>query len=297
MTQGTRVQRARALRDELWSALDDPQGQSLTNKVLARFERDALAYSDILEWSLSEDLRGVEVARFSYAFPGYPNAPDEVARSVLSWTRTQSPAAERAARSLMRAARHPAVEQVLLGYAHGGGARRRIKLYLQFRGAAGNAALELARALLGTQRTTSSDALPLHLLGLDVGQDGLSGAKLYFVEQQRGPRFEAWSRALANTLRIHRLQGPDDACFQEPTEIDFSLPDNDLSFEELAASPVMASFARSLERFGALATRFGLRARRVSLALSGPAKLNLYYVLDESDARTGTSSSVPYISA
>jgi hypothetical protein len=38
-----------------------------------------------------------------------------------------------------------------------------------------------------------------------------------------------------------------------------------------------------LDRFEQLSACFRLRPRRISLALGGPAKLNLYYVLDEAE--------------
>lgn len=282
MTRGTDWTRARKLRDALWAdATDDVPGRELTDAVLARFSSDRREYSDILEWSLCEDTNGIDLARFSYAFPGYGRTPREITHAVVSWSEGVGAAAGRAARSVMRAARHAAVEQVLVGYAHGAGAPSRAKLYLQFRSTAGKAALQLAHAVLGTNRPTQSDRLPLHLMGLDVGAGGLAGAKLYFVERERGPRFGAWPTPLENTLRIHRLRGPDDPGFETPSEIDFSLPENDLTWTELANTPLLAPFALARRRLEELGAAFRLRVRRVSLSLGGSPKLNVYYVLDE----------------
>ncbi len=281
MTRGTDWERARELRDALWADDSDDRGLVLTDAVLARFKHDLHEYSDILEWSLCEDAHGLDLGRFSYAFPGYRKAPRETAGALIAWAEGLGEAAGRAARSVMRAARHPAVDQVLIGYARGAKTPERAKFYLQFGSGAGPAALELAHTVLGTDRKTQSDQLPLHLLGLDVGAGGLSGAKLYFVEAGRGPRFDTWPVPLANTLCIHRLQGPDDPGFELPSEIDFPLPENDLTWAELSSSPLMAPFARARQRFDELGARFRLRARRASLSLGTAPKLNVYYVLDE----------------
>lgn len=284
MTRATPWNRAVELRDELWADTAAGPGRGLSEAVLDRFRADTLRFSDILEWSLCADEHSVDTARFSYAFPNYLHARGEVERTVIAWADAQGGAVARAARSLLRAARCPAVEQVLIGYAGGGpAAAPRTKFYLQFARGAGPEALSLARAVLGVDRPTESDELPLHLLGLDIGASGLAGAKLYFVEAEHPARPGAWPRALVNTLRIHRLRGPDDPGFASATELDFSLTDNALEWDELRSWPAALASSPGLQRFEHLSTRFRLRPRRVSLALSGPAKLNLYYVLDEAE--------------
>jgi hypothetical protein len=280
MTRATRWDRAVELRDELWADTAAEPGRALTEAVLDRFRSDTLRFSDILEWSLSADAHAVDTARFSYAFPNYLRARGEVERTVIAWADALGPAVARAARSLLRAARHPAVEQVLIGYA-GGGPAARTKLYLQFAREAGPEALSLARGVLGIDRSTKSDMLPLHLLGLDVGASGLAGAKLYFVEAEHPARPGCWPRPLVNSLRIHRLRAPDDPGFASASEIDFGLTENALAWDEVRSWPAALASSPGLDRFERLSARFRLRPRRVSLALDGPAKLNLYYVLDE----------------
>ncbi|HLT35321.1 MAG TPA: hypothetical protein VK034_03525 [Enhygromyxa sp.] len=291
MTRRTRWDRAQALRDVLWA--DARAGHALTDAVLERFRTDRLRYSDILEWSLGADAETVDTARFSFAFPEHTRTRLEVARTIVAWADMVGPAAGRAARAAVRAARPAVVEQLMIGYADGAGAPARTKLYLQFRADAGPAALELAHAVLGTRQPTESDALPLHLLGLDVGATGLCGAKLYFVEAEHPARPGAWPRALTNALRIHRLRAPDDPGFSRASEIDFALADNQLSWAELRGWPAVQAAGSGPRRFDELARQFRLRPRRISLPLSGPAKLNIYYVLDEPEDEPGVSGTKP----
>lgn len=76
---------------------------------------------------------------------------------------------------------------------------------------------------------------------------------------------------------IHRLRGPDDPSFVEPSELDVSLAGPTLTWPEvgtrLAPHPVLAAL-------GELSTRFALRPRRLSTSLSGAGKLTVYYAQD-----------------
>ncbi|HVK62832.1 MAG TPA: hypothetical protein VM694_00065 [Polyangium sp.] len=278
-----RFERACALRGVLFPPdRSTAHERRLLDVVLARFAHDRLHFSDILEWSLSEDEHGVDKARFSYAFPGFVRAREEVTRTVLAWADGLGGGASKAARSVLRAARSPAVEQILVGYARGTGeGPPRAKFYLQFRAGAGPAALDLSRALLGTRRPTSSDGLPLHLLGLDVGPEGLAGAKLYFAHVGDPATLEGFSGPVRDALWIHRLEHPDDPAFETPAEIDFALAGG--AWVDLANAPALAPHAAARAAFEELGGSFRLRARRASLALRGAPKLNLYYVLDETE--------------
>ncbi len=276
-----RLDRACALREVLFSRAGGTEAEGrLLDAVIARFAEDRRHSSDILEWSLSEDERGVDTARFSYAFPGFVRAREDVTRAVLAWADGLGEGASRAARSVLRAARSPMVEQILMGYARGtGGGPPRTKFYLQFRDGAGPAALDLSRAILGTRRATQSDGLPLHLLGLDIGPEGLAGAKLYFEHVGESAPAPGFSGPVRNALWIHRLRHPDDPAFEAPAEIDFALVDS--AWDALASSPALAPHAAARAAFEALGRTFRLRARRASLGLRGAHKLNIYYVLDE----------------
>lgn len=290
MTRHASLARQQALLDALFTTggAASPEERALLGAVLARFAADRLEYSDIFECSLSQEGDAVDRRRFSYAFPGFRRAPERVAQTVLEWGALLGPAEAAAAQTVLRAARHRAVEQVLFGYARGVGGQVRAKYYLQFSDAAGGAALELARAMIGTRQPTASDALRLHLLGLDVGPGGLVGAKLYF-ERAELPAEETaqrlgWPRTLRRVLLIHRLSGADGADFETPSELDFAPGDSGLGWDELATTPVLQPFAAARAAYAALAADFRLRARRVSVSLRGPAKTNVYYVLDEPDA-------------
>lgn len=272
----TRWARARELLTRLFASTTAAE-RRLVDAVLARFLDDRRHYSDILECSLSADESALDLARFSYAFPGLRSARSSVERSILAWTDALGPAPAAAARRVLRAARGSIVAQLLIGHAHA--PTPRAKLYLQFDDHAGTAALALARALIGSDRPTESDAHPLHLLGLDIGPQGLVGAKLYFVAPIR--TYPGLPVPLHQPLWIHRLRHPDDPGFTRASELDFACPP--ATWEALAAAPALAPHHAARDAFTALSAAFRLRPRRLSLGLGDARKLNLYYVLDETE--------------
>ena len=269
-----------------------PAERTLLDSVLHRFERDRPRYFNVLEWSLSEDSAGIDTARFSYGFPGMRRDRDEsIAPELLRWMDALGPAEGKAARGVLNATRHPAVEQVLVGFARGTAGVPRTKLYLQFTDGAGTAPLELARTIVGLKVPTQSDALQLHLLGLDLGPSGLSASKLYFVEPvldlaRARATFPGLERPLHNALWIHRLAHPDDAEVTQPLELDFGLNENALTWAELEALPALAPFEMARNRLASLQASFPIRVTRVSRSLLGPPKLNVYFLLDEPGSMT-----------
>lgn len=254
--------------------------QKLLDVLFARFAQDRRRFSDILEWSLSGDEHHVQAARFSYAFPAYIHEREAATRTVLECFSEFGPTPLRAAKSVLRAAISPHVEQILIGYARSSEPDSwRAKLYLQFRDGAGPAALQLARAVVGTRRATQSDDLPLHLLGLDIGSEGLSGAKFYFVQQKEIPANLDWIGQPRAALRIHRLTHPEDPAFETPSEIDFAV--DGALWQTLTSAPVRAHYEKTCAHFEELGRSFKLRVRRVSVALGNGRKINVYYALDE----------------
>jgi hypothetical protein len=174
---------------------------------------------------------------------------------------------------------------VLFGYARGTPTGR-VKLYLQFKDGAGSAPLALARAVTGVRRPLASESLPLHLLGLDVGDEGLAGAKFYFLARALAPGETStwaprWHRPLANALLIHRAQGPDDPGAARPSDLDFAPDESGFGWSELAASTALAPYGALLSSLADLSREFRLRVRRVSLARPPAHRLNVYYALDE----------------
>jgi len=252
-----------------------PAERRLVDAVLARFLADRHRFSDILECSLSADESGLDLARFSYAFPDLRHNRGAIERNILAWTTALGPAPAAAARRVLQAARSPIVAQLLIGQAHS--PTPRTKLYLQFSDDAGPAALALAHALLGTDRPTDSDTLPLHLLGLDIGPTGLASAKLYFAAPIR--TYPGLPIPIDQPLWIHRLRDPDDPGFIHASELDLAC--TPAAWSALAAAPALAPHHAARTAFTALATAFKLRPRRLSLGLGDTRKLNLYYVLDE----------------
>ena len=273
---------------------DAPAVRALEHAVLARFRRDRVVFSDVLEASWSCDREGAHLYRFSYAFPGFHADPEGVAATLLDFCRPFGAGAEGACRTVLRAARSRAVAQILFGFADDGGGRSRVKLYLQFHAHQAAAALDLAGGMLG-MRLRPQPGAPLHLLCLDLGARGLAGAKLYFamdrlrVDDVASPvgavplaaaLAELGVSELRGVLAIHRVAGPGDGGLARPVEIDFSLRDNDLLWDDVRALPSIAALLDRSPEISALAASFRLAVRRLSLSVQGD-KLNGYYVLTE----------------
>lgn len=182
--------------------------------------------------------------------------------------------------------RHASVIQPLFGVADDEPGARRIKLYLQFEDGHGPAPLAIAERLLGARlHGRLPDGPPLHLLGIDLGDRGVTGAKLYFLNARLdlaeapariGPApllaalFENHRRELRDVLTIHRLEAPDDPAVSRPVEIDFALADSGLAWTDvrprlfaLRRHQVGAARAHQVRRPGGGCVR---RARQHGLA-------------------------------
>jgi hypothetical protein len=281
------------------SGAHSPAVTTLGEAVIDRFARDRTLFSDILEMSFSCDARGEHLYRFSYAFPGFRGDETSVSSSLLAFCHPFGPRAVEAAQTTLRAARSPAVAQILFGFAHDAGEAGqawRVKFYLQFADRAGSAALKLATRILGPQLGGLSRAGRLHLMCLDVGEHGLAAAKLYFVQDRLaldamaatvgdvpllGALADLGVSSLRDVLTIHRVAGPEDAAFLRASEVDFSLPDNDLLWDDVRRLPyVKAHLARS-PALTELAAGFKLATRRVSGSVGDGRKLTVYYTLAE----------------
>jgi hypothetical protein len=263
--------------------------------VMAQFARDRLVFSDVLEMSFSCDPSGDHVYRFSYAFPGFRDDEAGVSATLLAWCELFGPQAAEACRTVLRAARSRVVTQPLFGFAYDSGGPR-VKLYLQFDDSGPRAALDLASRILSRPLRDLESAGRLHLLCLDLGERGLAGAKLYFVrdhlplaalEAEVGPvplvsaLADLGVTALRDLLLIHRTTGPEDDGLMRASEVDFSLPDNDVLWSDVRRLPhVNAHLARS-PHLAELASAFRLAMRRVSGSVGDGRKLNVYYTLAE----------------
>jgi hypothetical protein len=271
--------------------------RALHEPLLARYAEDCGERPDVLEPSFSCEPSGAHVYRFSYGFPTLRRHRAEVERTVMALSLPLGGRVTAAARTVLRAARSPAVEQVLFGYAHGAsGSAARPKLYVQFLASEPAGALDVAGRMLGRALDSFERPGPLHLLCLDVGAGGLSGAKLYFsidrilldeVPSRVGPvpllaaLRDLGVVELRRLLAIHRLRGPDDAGVVRAAEVDFALEDNDLRWLDVRDLPVVRA---KLERSPVLAdlqTSFRLAVRRISGSVGEGSKLNVYYGLNE----------------
>jgi hypothetical protein len=266
-----------------WEARQGAAGPALDAMLaamLAQLDGDRHLYGDVFEPSFSWDPDGCSFRRFSYAFPGFRAAPDAVAAALRAMTAPWGGVVVEACERLLRAARHPAVAQPLVGFADDGARGRRIKLYLQFRDDAAGAAPELAQAITGARIDLARLGGALHMCGLDFSERGLRAAKLYVAPTR--PAERTWfGLALSNLLEIRHIDDPSQGVPDAPSEIDFPLPENGLDPRDLWAAPAIRDrLAPAIARLAELAAAFPLRIRRVSCGVARP-KLNVYYVTAE----------------
>ncbi len=134
------------------------------------------------------------------------------------------------------------------------------------------------------------------MLGLDFGQAGLLGAKLYMlhahVASADRPCDNPLSLALAslataprefrNALAIHRLTPASPPGLLPPvSDVDVGLADNDLAWEDVSRAPGLAgSLARSRVAVE-ISSRFRIEVRRVSVAIGARSGGSVYYGLRE----------------
>lgn len=261
--------------------------------VIDRLRRDRVVFSDVLEPSFACGPSGTRFYRFSYAFPALGAERGGTGDALGRLCRPFGPAAGAACASALRASQAGIVEQLLFGF-EGGAATRKVKLYVQFRSAAGARALALAERVLGC-RLEIAAAGPLHLLGVDVGEHGLAAAKLYFMEPRvdlrpgaggaKVPLFAELAAAGVEVLRdvlwIHRMDRPCDDGVRRPSDVDFSLLDNDLLWSDLAALPSVRGHVERTPAIEELLVRFRVYVRRVSASIGGAERLTAYYALRE----------------
>jgi hypothetical protein len=287
-----------------WSRFHDCSSDSRLDEVgrtlMARFTKDRMRFSEVFEPSWSHDEAGWHFWRFSYAFPGHCSDPAADIGSLVELCRPFGEAVAQWVRSLSAHARDPAVFLPLVGLAYDTPASWRVKLYLQFRDDAGDASLRIAARLTGREDLHRMFRnRTLHMVGIDLGPHGISGAKLYFLEpcipwrdvsRVAGPvdLIEYLGNMgvdpLHNLLVIHRMRRQDDPDLDIPTEIDFALRENELCWEDLAGFPIVSRLRRAGGPAAELESAFSLGVRRISVPVGRTDKLNVYYVLTEIDA-------------
>lgn len=275
-----RLDRLHALVDDWRLRHGDatPPLRALLDGLCTRFAADRERFSEIFEPSFSWDEGGAHFRRFSYAFPGF-RGDESAAPAIASLLAGFGAGVARLGAAFVRAARHPAVLHPLLGAADDGERGLRLKLYLQFRDDGDAAARALTSQMIGAR----SDDLPgrLHMLGLDAGARGLSGAKLYFVPPPDGRVFAPLGRRLARALDVYRLDG--NGASARLSDVDFALAENECTEADLFGGPLAADYADALRAFAGLRARFAVAVRRVSIAHPPARRLTLYYVPTETE--------------
>jgi hypothetical protein len=295
-----RLDRVEALF-EICRALDGvtaPEARALAAAVVEALRRDRERFSDVFEPSISVDEAGEHALRFSYAFPGFREAPATAVHAALAMAAPFGPALTAATRRLLRAATDPAVEQPLVGIAWDRAGAPRHKVYLQLRDGAGRAAADLAGRVLGLPWLAESlaGAAPLHMLGVDLGRDGLTGAKLYLAHAVVPPGDAPIAQALATlapgprpyrrVLEIRRLTAAsrEERALPPASDVDLGLADNDLLWEDVAKVPTLAPTLGRSRAIHAVFSSFQVEVRRLSLSVSAARRTTVYYALREVEA-------------
>lgn len=234
------------------------------DQVLAAHCEDSVRFSDILEFSAQTRGQEPAYARFSYALPGYR---DDFNHAQMCFARIAEAAGlGDVAPRLMRVAKHPSVQQPIVGFSMDDPSTPRPKVYLQFHKGASDAARGVAAALL----TRDLRELPpgaLHMLGLDFNASGaLSGAKLYMHAGHAPATIPA--ALVRDGLHIHRLSTPAGSFASET--FDFALASE-------ADWPPLQREVPAFTAFRSLEEAFEIRVRRASLSTDG--RVTAYYVL------------------
>ncbi len=291
----TSVKRTGQLLDALFG--HDKLSPLFKKTLLKWFGRHHETYSEVFEPSMSMDSHGLHLSRFSYAFPGFRDEAEMVLRELKSLAHELGKGPEDAVHRLEKALCDPVVTQPIIGLAWDSVRSWRFKLYLQFAPKQSANPLKMAQAILGDTRLMNIfQGKSLRLLGMDLGPDGMIGAKLYFhypygelIEPGRWSvnkdHLLSWMAGKGlgppkDALIIHRLTEPGDTTLQAPAELDFSLPETGVLLDVLQGqADVKDLFAFPEVR--RIWRDFSLAARRISVSLKGRHKLNLYYVLTE----------------
>jgi hypothetical protein len=258
------------------------QESTLIQAVEDQFTVDAPELWNVFEPSLCSDASGVSTLRFSYGFPR--RSADDAERLTAAMARPFGTKAVAAATKLSRALTHPVTQQVMFGYARGAGNQAaRVKLYLMMKDGETTAALDLARQIVGYDGPLSSEGLPLHALGIDVGESGLVGAKLYFHREsataEEGAAWFGVPSPLRNVLLIHRLRGPSDPAALQPSEVDVAPADCGLTWSDFRQARPVHTHEAALAALDGLAAQFAVDVRRVTVGVAPAAKLTVYYLI------------------
>lgn len=271
-----------------------PQAEAMLQHLLPRFAVDRQHTSDIFEVSMSIEHESINFARFSYALRDFQAAPEATAQWALTFGRCFGPFVGDVFQQLLKRVRHPCVEQILVGAAFDAPGQWRAKLYVQFKHDAGAEALKLAGVLTGIP-ALAKRAPPhaLHLLGIDITEKGISGAKLYFMIPRVGLEAPLWGesrslfkrvlpkpgQAFENVLSIYRVDSPDGDGLRHPTDVDLHLGENHLRWSDFAKFPEFDGMANEIAIYENAKQTFDITERRLSVSVTSQPRLSLYYVL------------------
>ncbi|MEZ4309153.1 MAG: hypothetical protein R3F14_14045 [Polyangiaceae bacterium] len=94
---------------------------------------------------------------------------------------------------------------------------------------------------------------------------------------------EPRGRAFRNVLAVHRV-GPEArerGVLPAASDVDIGLADNELSWQEIAQAPAVSALLSGSIAYQRIASAYRIGVRRVSLALSSPRAITVYYALRE----------------
>ena len=293
---GTSVESARELLEWLSEreGAADERLRRLEEAVLRRFEEDRWDFSGVFEPSFSRDDTDWHLYRFSYAFPGHHDDSEAMEEAMLSFAAPFGARQVEWTRRLLNFTPDRCVEQPMFGIAWDTPEHWRMKLYLQFYDGVGDRPLHLVEKMLrapGLAERFSGQSM--HLVGMDLTASGLAAVKLYFthphveldeaeelvgrvdlLEQLRAAGHES----IEDLLTIHRLTALEDPTIEKIREVDFSLVDNNISWEEVSALPALSSAREGSSPLGEMLRSFPLAIVRLSVTVGRTDKLNAYYV-------------------
>jgi hypothetical protein len=292
-------------------ACNDPRLDQVVGVLDERLRRDAVRFSGVFEPSFSFDQLGWHLCRFSYAFPDFREEPVRGVETILAVARAFGPSIASLVVRLTRGAFQRFVEQPIVGLAFDTPDTWTFKVYYQVDPCHHEEAIGwLGRLVPSSALRRVVGSAPLHLIGMDLGPQGIRAVKLYFLHREfETDRLDRvlWRRPLSHFLRrcgisrmsnlltIHRLESWDDPGIGHIAAVDFPLIENGLEDAEMfgpdgllpkvlpeVSPPPCAPQARSRFLFPASADHAAFAVVRVSIYNTQEPRVNLYFHLVDS---------------
>lgn len=262
---------------------------------------DQTSYSFIFEPSLQFNQSATSYYRYSYSWPEFLKRRAQVGENIRTIVKHFGMKYQEWFRRLVELAESESAEQILFGIEFASQGCLRLKFYFQFSPGCLEKKSRILKAL-GIPKLAdmpSSKLSRLHLLGIDLKENGISCTKLYFlhssllideIEQGFLPANlsdNALLRFLKSNgvaeiidfLTIMRVDDPRDISSVDESEIDFSLRKNNIDWKLIKTFIITNSLAFDFAVYEKLKENIHVVENRISVPVKSLSKMTIYYLL------------------